>query len=175
MLSSAHSYENAFIKRFFWGAGQKLLKSLTSKLVKTIFCKFLFMIAPFRVESLNNKLKDMWIQWSPDFSNPRFPKPPNISNQTLLPLNLLHSSFIISSPISVSNSRFLWNFSAGMDYLIFLQRLDQEGWVVSCRFHFASYCCGSLQNFFTSGLFFGSDCFFDYTRLFVTSEWFYPP
>ena len=79
------------------------------------------MIAPFRVESLNNKLKDMWIQWSPDFLNPRFPKPHNISNQTMLPLNMLHSSFIISSPISVSNPRFLWNFSTGMDYLIFLQ------------------------------------------------------
>ena len=28
----------------------------------------------------------------------------------------------------------LWNFSAGMDYLIRLQRLDLEGWVVSLLF-----------------------------------------
>ena len=34
-----------------------------------------------------------------------------------------------------------------------------------CRFQFASYCCGWLQIIFISGLFFGSDCFFDYTRL----------
>ena len=40
------------------------------------------------------------IQWNPDFSNPRFPEPPDISNQFLFPLGLLHSSSIISSPIS---------------------------------------------------------------------------
>ena len=43
-----------------------------------------------------------------------------------------------------------------------------------CRFQFASYCCGWLQIIFISGLFFGSDCFFDYTRLCVISAWFYP-
>ena len=31
MLPTAHSYENIFNTRFFWGAGQKLQKSLTSK------------------------------------------------------------------------------------------------------------------------------------------------
>ena len=40
------------------------------------------------------------IQWKPDFSNPRFSEPPDISNQTLIPLDLLHSSSIISPPIS---------------------------------------------------------------------------
>ena len=45
--------------RFFWGAGQKLQKSLTSKLIKNHVCEFLFMIAPFRVGSLVNKLSDM--------------------------------------------------------------------------------------------------------------------
>ena len=39
-----------------------------------------------------------------------------------------------------------------------------------CRFQFAHYCCEWLQIFFISGL----DCFFDYTRLCVTSAWFYP-
>ena len=42
-----------------------------------------------------------------------------------------------------------------------------------CRFQFASYCCRWLQIVFISGLFFDSDCFFDYTRLCVTSAWFY--
>ena len=41
-----------------------------------------------------------YIQWNPDFSNPWFPEPPDISNQTLFPLALLHSSSIISPPIS---------------------------------------------------------------------------
>ena len=40
------------------------------------------------------------IQWNPDFSNPRFHEPPDISNQTLFPLDLLHSGSIISPPIS---------------------------------------------------------------------------
>ena len=40
------------------------------------------------------------LQWNPDFSNPRFHEPPDISNQTLFPLDLLHSSSIISPPIS---------------------------------------------------------------------------
>ena len=40
------------------------------------------------------------VQWKPDISNPRFPEPPDISNQTLIPLDLLHSSSIISRPIS---------------------------------------------------------------------------
>ena len=40
------------------------------------------------------------IQWNPDFSNPRFLEPPNILNQTLFPLDLLHSSSVISPPIS---------------------------------------------------------------------------
>jgi len=31
MLPSAHSNENTFNERFFWGAGQKLQKPLTSK------------------------------------------------------------------------------------------------------------------------------------------------
>ena len=35
------------------------------------------------------------IQWDPDFSKPRFPEPPDISNQNLFPLDLLHSSSII--------------------------------------------------------------------------------
>ena len=34
-----------------------------------------------------------------------------------------------------------------------------------CRFLSASYCCRWLQIVFISGLFFDSDCFFDYTRL----------
>ena len=40
------------------------------------------------------------IQWNPDFLNPRFLEPPNILNQTLFPLDLLHSSSVISPPIS---------------------------------------------------------------------------
>ena len=43
-----------------------------------------------------------------------------------------------------------------------------------CRFQFASYCCGWLQIIFNFGLFFDSDCFFSYTRLYVTGAWFYP-
>ena len=36
----------------------------------------------------------------PDIANPRFPEPSDISNQTLFPMDLLHSSSIISTPIS---------------------------------------------------------------------------
>ena len=43
-----------------------------------------------------------------------------------------------------------------------------------CSFQFASDCCGWLHINFISGSFFDSDCFFDYTRLCVTSAWFYP-
>ena len=42
-----------------------------------------------------------------------------------------------------------------------------------CRFQFASYCCGWLQIIFISGLLFGSGCFVDVSRLFVTGTWFY--
>ena len=41
-----------------------------------------------------------------------------------------------------------------------------------CRFQFASYCCGWLHIIFIEGFFFGSDSFFDYTRLCVTSDGF---
>ena len=40
------------------------------------------------------------LRWNPDFSNPRFHEPPDISNQILFPLDLLHSSSTISPPIS---------------------------------------------------------------------------
>ena len=40
------------------------------------------------------------VQWNPDISNPRLPEPSDISNQTLFPLDLPHSSSIISTPIS---------------------------------------------------------------------------
>ena len=43
---------------------------------------------------------ELLIQWNPDFSNPWFPEPPDISNQSLFLLDLLHSSSIISPPIS---------------------------------------------------------------------------
>ena len=65
------------------------------------------------VERAINKIKNfhIWdqvtplsLQWNPDFSNPRFLEPPDMSNQTLFPLDLLHSSSIISPPIS-RNSR----------------------------------------------------------------------
>ena len=44
-----------------------------------------------------------------------------------------------------------------------------------CRFLSASSdCCRWFQIIFISGLFFDSDCFFDYTRLWITSAWLYP-
>ena len=43
-----------------------------------------------------------------------------------------------------------------------------------CRLLSPSCCCRWLQIIFISGLFFDSDCFFEYTRLWVTSAWFYP-
>ena len=45
-------------------------------------------------------MENFQVQWNLDFSNPRFPEPSDISNQTLFPLDLLHSSSIISPPIS---------------------------------------------------------------------------
>ena len=53
----------------------------------------------------------------------------------------------------------LWKFSAGMDSLIRLQRLDLEGWVVSLSFRICPLLLWMAPNFFISGLFFGSDCF----------------
>ena len=50
----------------------------------------------------------MCVQWNPDFSNPRFPEPPHISNQTLFPLDLLHSSSTIRPSISPDNSNQFW-------------------------------------------------------------------
>ena len=41
-----------------------------------------------------------FLRWNPDFLNPRFHEPSNISNQTLFPLDLPHTSSIISPPIS---------------------------------------------------------------------------
>ena len=77
MLPSAHSYENTFNMRFFWGAGQKLRKPLTSKGLRifvydpTISCR----------KSKQQVERHAWIQWNPDFSNPRFPEPAaDISN-----------------------------------------------------------------------------------------------
>ena len=40
------------------------------------------------------------LRWNPDFSNPRFHETLDISNQTLFPLDLLHSGSIISPTIS---------------------------------------------------------------------------
>ena len=105
MLPTAHSYENIFNTRFFWGAGQKLPISLTSKCLR-----ILFMITSFRVESLNNKLSDMntvvfrclepnlvsiefaslkLYNFTPDFSNLPFLETPDNSNQFWLPWNKL--------------------------------------------------------------------------------------
>ena len=47
-----------------------------------------------------------------------------------------------------------WNFLAALDYLIRLQRLDLESWVVSLSFPVCKLiCCGWLQIIFISGLF----------------------
>ena len=40
------------------------------------------------------------LQKNPDFSNPRFPEPPDYSNQLSFPLDLLHSNTVIFPPIS---------------------------------------------------------------------------
>ena len=64
----------------------------------------------------------------------------------------------------------LWNFSAGMDHLIRLQRLDLEDWVVTLSFPVCQLLLWMAPNLLH--LFFGSDCFFDYTRLCVTTAWF---
>ena len=66
------------------------------------------------------------------------------------------------------------HFSAGMDSLIRLQRLDLEGWVVALSFPVCPLLLWMASNLFQFRLFFGSDCFFDYTRLCVTSAWFHP-
>ena len=52
------------------------------------------------LENSNRNNRQSLIQWNPDFSNPRFPELPDISNQILFPLDLLDSSSTISPPIS---------------------------------------------------------------------------
>ena len=42
----------------------------------------------------------------------------------------------------------LWNFSAGMDYLI---RLQRPALLCLCHVQFASYCCGWLESFSSPG------------------------
>ena len=51
--------------------------------------------------------KKIILQWNPDFSNPRFLKPPDNSNQKSFPLDLLHSNTVILPPISrtLNNSK----------------------------------------------------------------------
>ena len=63
----------------------------------------------------------------------------------------------------------IWNSWAGMDYPIRSQRLDLEDWVVSLSLPVCQLCCEWLQIIFISALFFDWDCFFEYTRLWVTS------
>ena len=46
-----------------------------------------------------SKIRAPVLQWNPDFTNSRFPETPDISNQTLFPLDLLHCS-TISPPYS---------------------------------------------------------------------------
>ena len=66
-----------------------------------------------------------------------------------------------------SYSRLLWTIWYAYEDLICRAEL------CLCRFEFAINCCGWLHISFISGLFFDSDCFFDHTRLCVTSAWFY--
>ena len=54
----------------------------------------------FKIGSATKRVVVCNIQWNPDFSNPRFLEAPDTSNKTLFPLDLLHSSSIISPPIS---------------------------------------------------------------------------
>ena len=53
-------------------------------------------------------------------------------------------------------------------------RLVGTLWYVYKDLIWRTELCGWHQIIFISGLFFGSDCFFDYTMLYVTSTWFYP-
>ena len=55
------------------------------------------------------------LQWNPDFLNPRFPEPPDISNQFLFPLDLLHSSSIM-----------IYNFTPGFSNPRILETLDNS-------------------------------------------------
>ena len=77
-------------------------------------------------------------------------------------------SYSLRSLPGISNS------SVGVDHPIRLQRLDLEGWLVSLSLPVWQLLWKWLQIIFISSLFFDSDCFFDYTRLWVTSAWFYP-
>ena len=59
----------------------------------------------FLLQFFLDKMKTIYcpitiLQWNPDFLNPQFPESPDISNQTLFPLDLLDSSSIISPPFS---------------------------------------------------------------------------
>ena len=57
----------------------------------------------------------------------------------------------ISPKHAVWNDSFVDSYSRRsltcMDYLMHLKRLDLKGWVVSCRFQFASYCCRWFESF----------------------------
>ena len=56
----------------------------------------------------------------------------------------------------------LWNFLAGLDYLIRLQRLDLESWVVSLSFSVCQLMLWVAPNHFHFRVVLDSGCFFDY-------------
>ena len=67
---------------------------LTPKLYKQKIRKTTTNNSVIKRKDIREKLK---IQWNHGFSNPRLPEPPDISNQTSFPLDLLHLSSIISN------------------------------------------------------------------------------
>ena len=58
-------------------------------------------------QTMNKSYQCSYLQWNPDFSNPRVPEPLDISNQTLFPLDLLLSLKLYNFTLDFSNSRFL--------------------------------------------------------------------
>ena len=68
----------------------------------------------------------------------------------------------------------LWTLSADIDSLKRLQKPVLKGWVVSLSFLVSHLPLWMAQNHFISRLVLGSDCFFDCTRLCITSAQFYP-
>ena len=158
MLPSAHSYENTFNTRFFWGAGQKLQKSFFQ--LENPFCVNAGSALDEFSIPLWSAFRQVWQQTASLLSS----WCNHLNRQTML-FEMIF--WWILTPEG------LWNFSAGMDYLIRLLRLDLEGGVVALSFPVCQLSLWMAPNHFHFRvvLLF---LFFDYTRLCVTGAWFHP-
>ena len=96
MLPSAHSYENTFNTTFFWGAGQNLRKSLTSKCLRSFVYDHTISSRMSKQQVERQEYSGIPISRTLGFPNLLISR----TNPFFHWLNLLYSSSVISPPIS---------------------------------------------------------------------------